>query len=59
MVLTVRAMFSAAAKLWERKEQKGIAVIRPLFVADMAISIDGKIVLKGLEKKQLKWVRNS
>ena len=48
MDLTVRAMFSMATKLWGGNEQTVIAVIRSLFVADMAISIDRKTVLKGL-----------
>ena len=48
MDLTVSAMFSMATKLWGGNEQTIIAVIRALFVADMAISTDRKIVLKGL-----------
>ena len=48
MDLTVSAMFSMATKLWGGNEQTVIAVIRSLFVADMAISIDRKTVLKGL-----------
>ena len=48
MDLTVNAMFSMATKLWGGNEQTVIAVIRSLFVADMAISTDRKVVLKGL-----------
>ena len=48
MDLTVSAMFSMATKLWGGNEQTVIAVIRSLFVADMAISPDRKVVLKGL-----------
>ena len=48
MDLTVSAMFSMATKLWGGNEQTVIAVIRSLFVADMAISTDRKTVLKGL-----------
>ena len=48
MDLTVNAMFSMATKLWGGNEQTVIAVIRSLFVADMAISTDRKTVLKGL-----------
>lgn len=48
MDLTVSAMFSMATKLWGGNEQTVIAVIRSLFVADMAISVDRKVVLNGL-----------
>lgn len=48
MDLTISAMFSMATKLWGGNEQTVIAVIRSLFVADMAISTDRKTVLKGL-----------
>ena len=48
MDLTVSAMLSMATKLWGGNEQTIIAVIRSLFVADMAISTDRKTVLKGL-----------
>lgn len=48
MDLTVSAMLSMATKLWGGNEQTIIAVIRSLFVADMAISTDSKTVLKGL-----------
>ena len=48
MDLTVSAMLSMATKLWGGNEQTVIAVIRSLFVADMAISTDRKTVLKGL-----------
>ena len=51
MDLTVSAMFSMASKLWGGNEQTVIAVIRSLFVADMAISVDRKIVLEGLGKE--------
>ena len=51
MDLTVAAMFSMATKLWGGNEQSVVAVIRSLFVADMAISPDRKIVLKGLGKE--------
>ena len=51
MDLTVSAVLSMATKLWGGNEQTVIAVIRALFVADMAISVDRKIVLKGLEKE--------
>lgn len=48
MDLTVAAMFSMATKLWGGNEQSVVAVIRSLFVADMAISVDRKTVLNGL-----------
>ena len=51
MDLTVSAMFSMATKLWGGNEKSVIAVIRALFVADMAISVDRKVVLKGLGKE--------
>jgi hypothetical protein len=51
MDLTVAAMFSMATKLWGGNEQTVIAVIRSLFVADMAISTDRKTMLKGLGKE--------
>ena len=51
MDLTVSAMLSMATKLWGGNEQTVIAVIRALFVADMAISVDRKIVLKGLGRE--------
>ena len=54
MELTVSAMFSMATKLWGGNEQTVIAVIRSLFVADMAISVDRKTVLKGLGKESEK-----
>ena len=48
MDLTVSAMFSMATKLWGGNERDIIAVIRALFVADMALSVDRKVVLEGL-----------
>ena len=54
MDLTLAAMFSMATKLWGGNEQTVIAVIRSLFVADMAISPDRKVVLKGLGKESEK-----
>ena len=54
MDLTVSAMLSMATKLWGGNEQTVIAVIRSLFVADMAISPDRKVVLKGLGKESEK-----
>ena len=51
MDLTASAMFSMATRLWGGNEQTVIAVIRALFVADMAISVDRKAVLKGLGKE--------
>ena len=54
MDLTVSAMLSMATKLWGGNEQTVIAIIRSLFVADMAISPDRKIVLKGLGKESEK-----
>ena len=48
MDVTISAMLSMATKLWGGNEQTVIAVIRALFVADMAISVDRKVVLKGL-----------
>ncbi len=51
MNLTIGAMFSMATKLWGGNEQTVIAVIRALFVADMAISPDRKIILNGLGKE--------
>jgi hypothetical protein len=54
MDLTASAMFSMSTKLWGGNEQTVIAVIRSLFVADMAISPDRKVVLKGLGKESEK-----
>ncbi len=54
MDLTVNAMFNMATKLWGGNEQTVIAVIRALFVADMAISVDRKVVLKGLGEESEK-----
>lgn len=54
MDLTVSAMFSMATRLWGGNEQTVIAVIRSLFVADMAISVDRKVVLNGLGKESEK-----
>ena len=54
MDLTFTAMFNMATKLWGGNEQTIIAVIRALFVADMAISVDRKIVLKGLGQESEK-----
>ena len=51
MDLTVSAMFSMATNLWGGNGQSVVAVIRSLFVADMAISVDRKIVLEGLGKE--------
>ena len=48
MDLTVNAIFSMATKLWGGNEKDVIAIIRALFVADMALSVDRKVVLKGL-----------
>ena len=48
MDLAVNAMFSMATKLWGGNEQTLIAVIRALFVADMAICVNRRAVLKGL-----------
>ena len=48
MDLTFTAIFNMATKLWGGNEQTIIAVIRALFVADMAISVDRKKVIKGL-----------
>lgn len=48
MDLTINAIYSMATRLWGGNEQDVIAVIRALFVADMAISVDRKVVLKGL-----------
>ena len=45
------AMFSMATKLWGGNEQSVIAVIRALFVADMAISADREFIMKGIMKE--------
>lgn len=45
------AMFCMATKLWGGNEQSVIAVIRALFVADMAISADGEFIMKGIMKE--------
>ena len=54
MDLTASAMLSMATKLWGGNEQTVIAVIRSLFVADMAISVDRETVLKGLGEESEK-----
>ena len=51
MALTFNAMLSMATNSWGGNEQTIIAVIRSLFVADMAISTDRKTMLKGLGKE--------
>lgn len=48
MDITTSAIFSMATKLWGGNEQTVIAAIRALFVADMALSPDRDVVLKGL-----------
>ena len=45
------AMFSMATKLWGGNEQSIIAVIRALFISDMAISTDGEFIMKGIMKE--------
>lgn len=45
------AMFCMATKLWGGNEQSVIAAIRALFVADMAISVDRDVVMKGLAQE--------
>ena len=45
------AMFCMATKLWGEKENSVVAMIRALFVADMAISVDRDFILKGLSKE--------
>ena len=45
------AMFCMATKLWGGNEQSVIAVIRALFIADMAISADGEFIMKGIMKE--------
>ena len=45
------AMFCMATKLLGEKENSVVAMIRALFVADMAISLDRDIILKGLSKE--------
>ena len=54
MELTINAIFSMATKLWGGNERDVIAVIRALFVADMALSVDRKILLKGLGEESEK-----
>ena len=44
-------MFCMATKLWGGKEGSVIAAIRALFVADMAISADRDLIMKGLGKE--------
>ena len=51
MDLTVSAIYSMATNLWGGNEQTVIAVIRALFVADMAISVDRDVILKGLGER--------
>ena len=45
------AMFCMSTKLWGGKEGSVIAAIRALFVADMAISTDRDLIMKGLVKE--------
>ena len=45
------AIFCMATKLWGGNEGSVTAMIRALFVADMAISSDRDIVMKGLMKE--------
>lgn len=42
------AVFTMATKLWGGQEDSVIAVIRALFVADMALSVDRKAIIQGL-----------
>lgn len=54
MDITISAMLSMATKLFGENEQAVVAIIRALFVADMAISVDRKVVLKGLGEESEK-----
>ena len=46
--ITGRAIFTMATKLWGGNETSIIAMIRALFMADMALSPNRKIMCKGL-----------
>jgi len=49
--ITGRAIFAMATKLWGGNEHSVIAMIRAMFIADMALSPDRDIVCKGLAKE--------
>jgi hypothetical protein len=45
------AVFTMATKLWGGQEDSVIAVIRALFVADMALSVDPRMLIHGLAQE--------
>lgn len=45
------AIFTMATKLWGGNEDSVVAVIRALFVADMALSVDRGIIMHGLAQE--------
>lgn len=49
--VTGRAIFTMATKLWGGNEHSVIAMIRAMFIADMALSPDRDIICKGLAKE--------
>jgi hypothetical protein len=51
MDVASRAIFTMATKLWGGNEDSVVAVIRALFVADMALSVDRGIIMHGLAQE--------
>lgn len=49
--ITGRAIFTMATKLWGGNEHSVMAMIRALFMADMALSPDRDMVCKGLTRE--------
>lgn len=49
--ITGRAIFTMATKLWGGNENSVMAMIRALFMADMALSPDREIISKGLTRE--------
>ena len=49
--ITGRAIFTMATKLWGGNENSIMAMIRALFIADMALSPDRERICKGLAKE--------
>ncbi len=49
--ITGKAIYHMATKLWGGNEHSVIAMIRAMFIADMALSPDRDIICKGLAKE--------
>ena len=49
--ITGKAIYTMATKLWGGNEQSVIAMIRAMFIADMALSPNRDMISKGLTKE--------